>query len=46
MTFHLSKGLEYKNVFMVGLEEGLFPSGRSIDDPDQLEEERRICYVR
>ena len=45
MTLHLSKGLEYKNVFMVGLEEGLFPSGRSIDDPDQLEEERRICYV-
>ncbi|MEQ1664271.1 MAG: UvrD-helicase domain-containing protein [Bdellovibrionales bacterium] len=45
MTFHLSKGLEFKNVFMVGLEEGLFPSGRSLEDPDQLEEERRICYV-
>jgi DNA helicase-2/ATP-dependent DNA helicase PcrA len=47
MTLHLSKGLEYKNVFVVGLEEGLFPSGRSIDsdNPDQLEEERRICYV-
>lgn len=47
MTFHLSKGLEFKNVFMVGLEEGLFPSGRALDDAagDQLEEERRICYV-
>ncbi len=45
MTFHLSKGLEFKNVFMVGLEDGLFPSARSMDDPDQLEEERRICYV-
>lgn len=47
MTLHLSKGLEYKNVFIVGLEEGLFPSGRSLGDgdPTQLEEERRICYV-
>jgi DNA helicase-2/ATP-dependent DNA helicase PcrA len=48
MTLHLSKGLEFKNVFVVGLEEGLFPSGRSLDekaDPTQLEEERRICYV-
>ena len=45
MTLHLSKGLEYKNVFIVGLEEGLFPSGRSLDDPDAIEEERRICYV-
>lgn len=47
MTLHLSKGLEYKNVFIVGMEEGLFPSGRSLEgqDPDQLEEERRICYV-
>jgi DNA helicase II / ATP-dependent DNA helicase PcrA len=47
MTLHLSKGLEYKNVFMVGLEEGLFPSGRALDENngDQLEEERRICYV-
>jgi DNA helicase-2/ATP-dependent DNA helicase PcrA len=47
MTLHLSKGLEFKNVFMVGLEEGLFPSGRALDDAnfDQLEEERRICYV-
>lgn len=47
MTLHLSKGLEFKNVFMVGLEEGLFPSGRALDEAnaDQLEEERRICYV-
>lgn len=47
MTLHLSKGLEFKNVFMVGLEEGLFPSGRALGDAnfDQLEEERRICYV-
>lgn len=47
MTLHLSKGLEFKNVFIVGLEEGLFPSGRSLgdQDPTQMEEERRICYV-
>lgn len=47
MTLHLSKGLEFKNVFMVGLEEGLFPSGRSLAEAnfEQLEEERRICYV-
>lgn len=47
MTLHLSKGLEYKNVFIVGLEDGLFPSSRSIDenDPTAVEEERRLCYV-
>jgi DNA helicase-2/ATP-dependent DNA helicase PcrA len=47
MTLHLSKGLEYKNVFMVGLEEGLFPSGQSLNEqnPERLEEERRLCYV-
>lgn len=47
MTLHLSKGLEYKNVFIVGMEEGLFPSQRSIhgDDPQGVEEERRLAYV-
>ena len=45
MTLHSAKGLEFKHVFMVGLEEGLFPSSRSIDDVAHLEEERRLCYV-
>jgi len=47
MTLHISKGLEYPIVFMVGLEEGLFPSGRAVEDQDPfaLEEERRLCYV-
>lgn len=45
MTLHSSKGLEYPVVFLVGLEEGLFPSGRSFDNKKELEEERRLCYV-
>ena len=45
MTLHNSKGLEFQNVFITGLEQGLFPSHRSIDTPSLLEEERRLCYV-
>ncbi len=45
MTLHNSKGLEFQNVFIAGLEQGLFPSHRSIDTPSLLEEERRLCYV-
>ena len=45
MTLHSSKGLEYSYVFMVGLEDGLFPSSRSQLDPRDLEEERRLMYV-
>ncbi len=45
MTVHNAKGLEYDIVMVTGLEEGLFPHARSIDDPDGLEEERRLCYV-
>ena len=45
MTLHSSKGLEFPVVCMVGLEQGLFPSYRSLDDPASLEEERRLCYV-
>ena len=45
MTMHASKGLEYPVIFMVGLEEGLFPQNRAITNPIELEEERRLCYV-
>ncbi|MDP9222568.1 MAG: ATP-binding domain-containing protein, partial [Actinomycetota bacterium] len=45
MTLHNAKGLEFPVVFILGMEEGIFPHIRSLGDPDQLEEERRLCYV-
>ena len=45
MTLHAAKGLEFPLVFMTGMEEGLFPSSRTMVDPAGLEEERRLCYV-
>jgi DNA helicase-2/ATP-dependent DNA helicase PcrA len=45
MTLHTAKGLEYPVVFLVGLEDGVFPHVRSLSDPSQLEEERRLAYV-
>ncbi len=45
MTLHAAKGLEFKAVFIIGMEENLFPHANSFFDPQQLEEERRLCYV-
>lgn len=45
MTIHSAKGLEFPVVFIVGMEDGIFPHARSIFDPQELEEERRLCYV-
>ena len=45
MTIHSAKGLEFDYVFLIGLEEGLFPHSNCMDNPEEIEEERRLCYV-
>ncbi len=45
MTVHTAKGLEFEHVFLIGLEDGLFPNARALEEPEGLEEERRLAYV-